>query len=269
MSVNKIKIIRPTTDNYVDIPIEMKWDFAGHDDSISEYQEEMVKEIIGSPNDFEISRFSHNSDIDGNTDINYEFYFYDNVSPITATTVTQTNWGISYINEGFTNEEVYYYSKPFTKSFFKLDFYDTTDEKTQQIYFTIILPVQQGEFMSVSLNALLPNVDIRKPKFKLDYIGDKEGFFIYWLRDRNFYDINKFYMSSKFFDAKLGVYVVMTNTPQPLINPNKFNFLPQDYFYYKVNLDYNNKTYEVSSTSTTLRVGEALTPIKWYEYVNP
>ena len=29
-------------------------------------------------------------------------------------------------------------------------------------------------------------------------------------------------MSSKFFDAKLGVYVVMTNTPQPLITPNKF-----------------------------------------------
>ena len=47
MSVNKIKIIRPTTDNYVDIPIEMKWDFAGHDDSISEYQEDIVKEIIG------------------------------------------------------------------------------------------------------------------------------------------------------------------------------------------------------------------------------
>ena len=104
MSVNKIKIIRPTTDNYVDIPIEMKWDFGGHDDSILEYQKDIVEEIIGSPNDFEVSRFSHNSDIDGNTDINYEFYFYDNVSPITATTVTQTNWGISYINEGFTNE---------------------------------------------------------------------------------------------------------------------------------------------------------------------
>ena len=56
---------------------------------------------------------------------------------------------------------------------------------------------------------------------------------------------------------------------KPLITPNKFNFLPQDYFYYKVNLDYNNKTYEVSSTSTTLKVGEASTPIKWYEYVNP
>jgi hypothetical protein len=173
MSVNKIKIIRPTTNNYVDIPIEMKWDFAGHDDSILEYQKEMVKEIIGSPNDFEISRFSHNSNNVGETDINYEFYFYDNVSPITANTINQTNWGISYINEGFTNEEVYYYTKPFTKSFFKLDFYDTTDEKTQQIYFTIILPVQQGDSMSVNLNVLLPNVDIRKPKFKLDYINRK------------------------------------------------------------------------------------------------
>jgi hypothetical protein len=150
-----------------------------------------------------------------------------------------------------------------------LDFYDTTDEKTQKIYFTIILPVQQGDFMSVSLNALLPNVDIRKPKFKLDYIGDKEGFFIYWLRERSFYDISEFYVSGKFFDAKLGVYVVMTNTPQPLITPNKFNFLPEDYFYYKVNLDYINKTYVASSTSTTLRVGSDVTPIKWYEYVNP
>jgi hypothetical protein len=150
-----------------------------------------------------------------------------------------------------------------------LDFYDTTDEKTQRIFFTIILPVQQGDFMSVVLNALLPNVDIRKPKFKLDFIGDKEGFFIYWLRKRDFYDVSEFYVSAKFFDGKIGTYVVMTNTPQPLITPNKFNFLPQDYFYYKVNLDYNNKTYEVSSTSTTLRVGSTTTPIRWYEYVNP
>jgi hypothetical protein len=269
MSVNKIKIIRPTTDNYVDIPIEMKWDFAGHDDSILEYQKEIVKEIIGSPNDFEISRFSHNSDIDGNTDINYEFYFYDNVSSITATTVTQTNWGISYINEGFTNEEVYYYSKPFTKSFFKLDFYDTTDEKTQQIYFTIILPVQQGEFMSVNLNVLLPNVDIRKPKFKLDYIGDKEGFFIYWLRSREVINIDEFYMTASFFDARTGVFKRMTNTRQNLIIPDKFTFDNSTYFYYRVDLNYNNKTYEVFSTSTNLRVGDSLTPIKWYEYVNP
>lgn len=269
MSVNKIKIIRPTTDKYVDIPIEMKWDFTGHDDSISEYQKDIVEEIIGSPNDFEVSRFSHNSDIDGNTDINYEFYFYDNVSPITATTVNQTNWGISYINEGFTNEEVYYYSKPFTKSFFKLDFYDTTDEKTQQIYFTIILPVQQGFTELASISQILPDVNIKIPTFRLDYIGDKEGFFIYWLRKREYIDLTTFYMSAKFFDARLGVYVKMTNVPQSSI-PNVFNFNNDDYFYYQVNLDYTTKTYEVYSTDNlVLRVGTDNLPIKWYEYVNP
>ena len=113
MSVNKIKIIRPVSDQYVDIPIEMKWDFSGREDSIMDYEKEMVKEVIGLANDFEVSRFSHNSDINGNTDINYEFYFYDGVLPITSNNVNQTNWGISYINEGFTNEEVYYYTKPF------------------------------------------------------------------------------------------------------------------------------------------------------------
>ena len=47
MSVNKIKILLSDTDKYVDIPVEMKWDFTGRDDSIEEYQKEMVKEIIG------------------------------------------------------------------------------------------------------------------------------------------------------------------------------------------------------------------------------
>ena len=85
MSVNKIKIIRPTTDNYVDIPIEMKWDFAGHDDSILEYQKDIVEEIIGSPNDFEVSRFSHNSDIDGNTDVTISSLSPDYVQTLVTT----------------------------------------------------------------------------------------------------------------------------------------------------------------------------------------
>jgi hypothetical protein len=61
----------------------------------------------------------------------------------------------------------------------------------------------------------------------------------------------------------------MTNTSQPNITPSKFNFLGPDYFYYKVKLDYQSKTYEVLSTSTNNRVGDQITPIKWYEYINP
>ena len=61
----------------------------------------------------------------------------------------------------------------------------------------------------------------------------------------------------------------MTNTQQDLIIPNKFTFDNSKYFYYRVDLDYNQKTYEVFSTQTNLRVGDSTTPIKWYEYVNP
>jgi hypothetical protein len=271
MSVNKYKILLPTNDQHIDIPIEIKWDFTGRDESIDEYQEQMVNEIVGPANDFEIDQFSHNEyDELGikKTSINYQFNFFDG-NPIDVTTSTISNWVSSYLVEGFTSNEVYYYTNPFTKSFFKLDFYDTTDLKTQKNYFTIILPVQQGFTELASISQILPDVNIKIPTFRLDYIGDKEGFFIYWLRKREYIDLTTFYMSAKFFDARLGVYVKMTNVPQSSI-PNAFNFNNDDYFYYQVNLDYTTKTYEVYSTDNlVLRVGTDNLPIKWYEYVNP
>jgi hypothetical protein len=274
MSVNKYKILLPTNDQHIDIPIEIKWDFTGRDESIDEYQEKMVNEIVGPANDFEIDQFSHNGyggyhELDAiSTSINYQFNFFDG-NPIDVTASTISNWVSSYLVEGFTSNEVYYYTNPFTKSFFKLDFYDTTDLKTQKNYFTIILPVQQGFTELASISQILPDVNIKIPTFRLDYIGDKEGFFIYWLRKREYIDLTTFYMSAKFFDARLGVYVKMTNVPQSSI-PNAFNFNNDDYFYYQVNLDYTTKTYEVYSTDNlVLRVGTDNLPIKWYEYVNP
>jgi hypothetical protein len=269
MSVNKVKILLPDTNKYVNVPVELNWDFTGRDDSIEEYQRKMVKEVIGIANDFETLRFAHNQFLNQSTEINYEFSFFDNSQPITATTLNPGNWDITYQNQGFLPTDIYYFVKPFTKSFFKLDFYDTPEDKTQTLYFSIILPVQQGLTESASINIILPNVDIKKPKFILDYIGDKEGFFIYWLRKRDFINLDEFYMSAKFFNGRTGLYVTMTNTPQPLITPSRFNFLGNDYFYYKVNLDYTTNTYEVLQTSTNARVGDSLNPIKWYEYVNP
>lgn len=272
MSVNKIKIVLPADDQYVNIPIEMKWDFTGREDSVLEYQTDMVQQVLGGPNDFEIARFEHKPYKIGKTDktsLNYQFYFYSgNNDLVSAATVS--NWVTSYLAEGFTPNEVYYYTKPFTKSFFKLDFYDTPDDKTQKNYFTIILPVQQGFTESVSISPVLPNVDIRIPKFRLDYIGDKEGFFIYWLRDTDYIDQKEFYMSAKFFDGRTGVYVKMMNTPQPLL-PLDFTFNGNLYFYYKVNLDYGDKTFEIYRHPNFFgnRSGTEGTPIKWYEYVNP
>lgn len=267
MDVNKIKIQLPVDNQFINIPIEMKWDFGGRQDSIEEYQEEMVKEVIGTASDFEILRFEHKQFQNLSTEINYKFHFFDNTLPVTASTVA--NWVVDYTPQGFLDTELYYFAKPFTKSFFKLDFYDTPQEKTQILYFTIILPVQQGLTQSVNINPYIPNVDVKIPDMILDYLGDKEGFFIYWLRNTEYINLNEFYMAAKFFNGKDGTYKKMTNTPQSNITPNAFNFDSEQYYYYKLVLDYQTKTYEVLNTNTLSRVGNLASPLMWYEYINP
>lgn len=269
---NKYYFKLPTTNQTIQLPIEIQWDFLDRSDSIEIYQNEIVKEVIGSAEDFEIAQFAHDvvSPLDLSTSVNYEFYFYNTGSPtsISATT-TSTDWINSYITEGFTSKEIYYNSNSFTKSFFKLDFYDNPNPKNQVNYFTIIIPTQQGLTMTASTSPNQPTVLIRKPKFKLDYVGDKEGFFIYWLRNTNYLNIDTFYMSAKFFDAKIGVFVKMMNQPQsnlPIGN-GRFNFLGSTYFYNKVVLDYENKTYQVFNSSNQ-RIGISNNPIKWYEYIS-
>ena len=263
---NKFLFTIPKGNKTIDLPIEIKWDFYGRDDSIELYEEEVLTDIIGVPKDFEILRFSHDSYTPNEkTAINYNFYFYSGVSTNVSAS-TSPDWVNSYLAEGFQADEVYYYTKPFTKSFFKLDFYDTKEAQSQTNYFTIIIPVQQGATENVSISPLTPNVDIRKPSYTLDFVGDKEGFFIYWLKNELFLNIDTFYMTAKFFDGRLGIFVKMMNEPQSSL-PDKFNFDNSRYFYNKVVLNYTTKTYEVFNYLNN-RIGTG-TPIKWYEYVNP
>jgi len=274
MSVNKFVIRQDGFDNkQVNIPVELKWDYLGMDMAIEEYEKNIITEVIGVGRDFEISRFAHApaTGTTNNTEINYEFYFYSGGS---LTDIN--NWRVNYLSEGFTPQEVYYYENNFSNSFFKLDFYDTPDEKKQVNYLTVILPTQQGLKMDAQMQRTL--VSIKKPEFILDYVGDKEGFFLYWLKKRTFLDINTFYMSAKFYNAKTGQFTQMmtgrgttpfelTDGPQALMGTNKYTFDSTQYFYYTVKLDYPTQTYQVLNTYGQ-RLGTNL-PIKWYEYVNP
>ena len=72
-------------------------------------------------------------------------------------------------------------------------------------------------------------------------------------------------MSAKFFNASQGYWVKMMTKPQSDIG-NKFQFNSQ-YFYYKLKLDYDNRTYKIFDVSNN-RIGQG-NPITWYEYVNP
>ena len=274
MNVNKFQIKQGgVTNKQINIPVQLQWDYLGMDLSIDEYEVKMIEEVIGKGRDFEVSRFAHApaTGTTDNTEVNYEFYFYSGGS-----LNDQSNWRLDYQSEGFTPQEIYYYRNNFANSFFKLDLYDTPDEKKQTNYVTIILPTQQGLTMEAQMQRTL--VNIKKPKFVLDYIGDKDGFFIYWLKKGTFLNIDTFYMSAKFYDAKVGQFKTMmtgrdsnpldlTNGPQYNLVGNKYAFDNTQYFYYTVKLNYRTLAYEVLNTYGQ-RLGTNI-PIKWYEYVNP
>jgi hypothetical protein len=271
MSVNKFKIVKTSTDKYIDIPVEIKWDFYGRDDSINEIQEDIIEKVIGKPKDFELSRFENKQYLNTyETSVNYNFYFYNGQINNVNTSIP-SYWNLSYNSEGFSDKDIYYTTKPFQKSFFKLDFYDTTDSKTQKNYFTVILFANQSLDELKSISLYLPDVNISVPKYKLDFVGQqKEGYFLYWLKSREFLNIDTFYMSAKFFNGGTGNFVKMMNKSQGSLS-DKFGFKGEDYFYYKTILDYSDYTYQIFdfSSGSDLRVGDGANPINWYEYVNP
>jgi len=274
--VNKIKLLQNTQPQELVIPIGSTFDLLGQNMAITEYESDIVEQIINPIDDFEVTRFSHKMYSSTQTSCNYEFYFFngDLTSPtvdVTATT-NANNWVLDYTGATFTDNELYYFADSFKRSFFKLDFYDSVSAETQQLYFTVILPTYEGTTKTgyIGVSPSFTQVDVKKPKYILDFLGDKEGFFFYWLKNRTYLDITKFYMSAKFFNAKVGQFTRMMNSPQGLLpSDGKFTFNLENYFYYEVNMDYADYEYDVYSTSTSLRVGTNTSPIKWYEYVNP
>ena len=283
--MNKFRLTVSENNRYINLPININFDDVGRDDLVDVYQEEVLEQIINPVEDFETTRFSNKiwTAQNGNqyTKLNEEFYFFNRLYNISATTVTINNWVSDYnfvdpsVYQNFSgitfnDKELYYFANSFSRSFFKLDFYDTANSETQKIMLTVIIPTQQGETRRTNIGTtqIPQNVDIRKPIFNLDFVGDKEGYFIYWLKDTTYINLNEFYMSAKFFNAKTGQFVRMLNRPQTL-TPDRFNFPNNEFYYYKVVLDYNTYEYEIFNTyGNQNRVGTDSNPIKWYEYVN-
>lgn len=290
-----------TEDGFLNIPLEIDFDFEGRTQGIEVFESEVLEQIINPAQDFESTKFAHaewnyvytsitpsivfnsgipsvvnvfNTNTTKLSEINYEFNFFDYLSTISGATIN--NWAIDYENASFTDSEIYYFANSFKGSFFKLDFYDTNESEKQKILLTIILPTQQGLKEPGTIGSVnFPiSVMVKRPKFRLDYAGaDKEGFFIYFLKDKSYLNIDQFYVSAKFFNAKKGQFVRLMNVPQSnFIGASRFNVDKQKTFYYKYKLNYDTFEYEVfyeTQNGNLTRVGTINSPIKWYEYVNP
>jgi hypothetical protein len=257
MDANKIRVLFNNQPKDLVIPLQQEWDFYGQQQAIEQYESTIIEKILNQGDDYEVTRFDHQLYDNTKSSLNYDFYLRN---------PTNRLWQNSYLSK-FTTNQIYYFQPAFTKSFWKLDFYDTPTTRTQKSYFTVILPVQQGKFQPAVLNNTT-NVTIKRPSYQLDYIGDKEGFFLYWLKSRQFLNINTFYMTAKFFNGATGQFIKMMKAPQSTL-PNFFDFPAEEYFYYKVDLDYITQTYQVFDYPLGTRAGTISNPIKWYEYVNP
>lgn len=278
MNNNYFRKIVTGNEEYINIPLEITFDMEGRGDMIRDWEEEVIKDVLNPIIDFETTKFAnkeYNVNNTLKTEINYEFNFFNYLIP--PLSATNSDWGSDYENASFTDSEIYYFANSFKNSFFKLDFYDTNQTENQTILLSIIIPTQQGVKEPGTIGPPLnqTSVEVKKPKFVLDYTGsDKEGFYVYWLKDRNYLDINQFYVSAKFFNAKKGQFIRMVNKPQSsIVGLGKFNVDKTELFYYKYVLNYDTYEYEVYTFNNTIgnimRVGSATDPIMWYEYVNP
>jgi len=192
-----------------------------------------------------------------------------------------------YDFQNFTPEETYKNNKSFTKSFFKLDLYNSRDRKQQKLFISIIInPINGKKILRPTLSVQCPSetLDGRwncrpegeqfcpTPSFELDPVNNNEGYYIYWLKEKTFLDLDVFYMSCKFYNAKTGEVTQLINTPQSDINlqtNQPFSISKEDYYYYRVVLNQDRFNYTIYKTSDGTRVGdEENNPINFYQYFN-
>ena len=140
MDVNKIKILPSDLNREILVPLGTKWDFLDRSDAIKQEQQNILKQVIGTPPNYELSRFSHVANPNGSSELIYQFFFSEQV---------EGPWENSYLTK-FTDNQVRYYSDAFAKSFFKIDFYDSMDPKTQKNYLTVILPTSNSALIEES-----------------------------------------------------------------------------------------------------------------------
>jgi hypothetical protein len=138
MDVNRIKILNTDTTKNIVVPLGENWDLLDRGASILEEEQKVIEQVIGKPINYELSRFSHDADGQGYSKLTYIFNFSPSISG---------PWENSYLSK-FTESQVQYASPAFNKSFFKLDFYNSMDPKTQKNYLTVVLPTR----LSSSIN---------------------------------------------------------------------------------------------------------------------
>ena len=287
MSVNRIQIrVKPGEKN-VTIPLGQSFDEVGREQLITDWENIELEDAVNMIQDYETTRYYYGN-ITNQNKIYYEFRFFDSVN---------ANYGansVNFNNADFTDADLYRNRKSFTQSFWKFDYYDTPLRAEQKLMFTIIMPTTNCSKYEVPIDphedpvayyqqqaqGLTPVYDVWEPKIQLGPVrGKDEGYYIHWMKKRDLFEIETFYVSCKFFNAKTGKVVRFLND-DPTGNNGPLE--PTEWFYYQVDLDinqlgtpkynylvreFNNIAYTMGVTLGEKGMDEIINPIRWYEYI--
>ena len=280
--VSKVRIVKGKSLN-IPISLETKFDITGQEDLIEKFSDDVLQDIINPVKDYEVSKFIHNYDESGDNGLYIAASFIDKKSD------NSPFWIDEYYPQEFNKEELVLFSNAVKNSFFKLDFFDTTSRERQKLQLTKIIPMYLSNlaFYDVDYDGIADYEDdmvdidgdgdddntagnddygdrfessrLLKPTQTGTYIvpnlysnnvKNNEISDLFVFKSLETKPFNEFYMSCRFFNAKTGGVVRMTNDAliDSGINPKKD-------FYYKVKLDRQKLTYEIYEYSDGVEGG--------------
>lgn len=261
-----MEILRQNTDqNLIVNPNQMFKTDLGWTDNAEVMEKEILYEIINPTENYETVRYIHSpysSALSVNqTDIWFYFYFLDGANSYTN--------GLDYNHIGITYQENAKMLKQSTESFFRLEFYKTSNDEAptnlnRRLVFAknLSLPLGEKQFY------LTLNDYIHVPVFMGSNYRNKENMYFFWFSDDTVFDEtnltgNTFYMTAKFYNSKDGTVVDFTN--KSLSSGTTIN--ESNDLYFKVIIDKTDFSYQVFRFNGTIgtRIGESNDPIKFYE----
>lgn len=252
-----MKILR--SNNNLQIVINPEQNFGvdlGWEENFKEYENDALKKVINPIENYETVRYSHKEysiPVIGNqSDIWYYFNF-----------LSGSTYSPNYEFVGISLNENSRMLKQSTESFFRLEFYKTTnDEPPTRINRRLVMTRNLTLPLGVKYFNTIINDNIFIPIFTGSNFSNKENMYLFWFKDDTVLSEtnltgNTFWMTAKFYNSKDGTILDFV-TSNLNTEVNEYNM------YYKVVIDKTYFTYEVYDLYNNI-VGKSESPITFYE----
>ena len=271
-----MKILVKNNDQTILIPTNQhfKTDL-GWTDSAQVMEQEILYDIINPTENYETVRYIHSpysvTSTSGTTfnqtDIWYSFYFLN----------SSGNYVQNYEAAGITLKENSKMLRQSTESFFRLEFYKTSNDESpnqtnRRVVFSknLILPLgEKVYYTGIPSGSTYPLNDfVYVPVFNGSNYRNTENMYLFWFSDDSPFSEtnitgNTFYMTAKYYNAKDGTVTDFVNKSKSVLQ----DIIEEEDVYYKVIIDRTDFSYIVYEYSGSLgpRQGQVATPINFYE----